>query len=180
MEPWKTLKTDVIFEVQPYFEIQKQMVELPGGKIVDDFYQVHLRTFASIVPVMEDGRVLLLRHYKHGPGRVVLGVPAGFVDPGETALEGAQRELLEETGLVSDNWTSLGSYVDNGNQRGCQGHYFLATGCRIQQAADAGDLEEMEPVYMTPAEVDAAIKAGEFGVVHQAANWAFARMHLDM
>ena len=179
LEPWKTLKTDVVFEVKPYFEIQKQVVALPGGKIVDDFYQVHLRTFASIVPVMEDGRVLVLRHYKHGPGRVVLGVPAGFVDPGEAPLDGAKRELLEETGLVSDDWVSLGSYVDNGNQRGCRGHYFLARGCRKVQAADAGDLEEMQAVLMTPDEVDAAIRGGEFGVIHQAANWAFARMELE-
>lgn len=178
MKPWKTLKKDIIFEVPPFFRISKQAVELPDGKVIDDFYQVHLRTFASIVPVLEDGRVVLLRHYKHGPGRVVLGVPAGFVDPGEAPLAGAQRELLEETGLVSDNWTSLGTYVDNGNQRGCEGHYFLARGCRKVQAADAGDLEEMEAVYMTPDQVDAAIARNDFGVIHQAANWAFARMHL--
>lgn len=178
MEPWKTLSKEVIFEVKPYFSISKQAVELPGGKIVDDFYQVHLRTFASVVPVQEDGLIRVLRHYKHGPGRVVLGLPAGFVDPGEAPLDGAKRELLEETGLVSEDWTSLGTYVDNGNQRGCQGHYFLARACHEVQVPNDGDLEEMEQLSMTPEALDQALKDNAFGVVHQAANWAFARMHL--
>lgn len=178
MIPWKTLKTEYIFERAPFLKVSRQVVELPDGKIVDDFYQVHLRTFATIVPVLEDGRVQVLRHYKHGPGRVVLGLPAGFVDPGEAPLDGARRELLEETGLVSEDWQFLGTYVDNGNQRGCQGHYYLARGCRRVQAPDAGDLEEMELVTLTQDELDAALKANEFGVVHQAANWAFARMYL--
>lgn len=178
MIPWKTLKTEYIFEQLPFLRVSRQMVELPGGKIVDDFYQVHLRTFATVVPVQEDGKIRVLRHYKHGPGRVVLGLPAGFVDPGEAPLAGAQRELLEETGLVSEDWTPLGTYVDNGNQRGCQGHYFLARGCRQVQEPDAGDLEEMQQLTMTPGELDAALKANDFGVVHQAANWAFARMYL--
>jgi ADP-ribose pyrophosphatase len=178
MDPWKTLSKDIIFERAPYFEISQQAIELPDGKVIDDFFQVHLRSFATVVPVMEDGRVLVLRHYKHGPGRVVLGVPSGFIDPGETPLEGAKRELLEESGLMSDDWVTLGNYVDNGNQRGCDGHYFLARGCRLMQEPDSGDMEEMEILYMTPGELDEAIRNNEFGVVHQAANWAFARMHL--
>lgn len=178
MEDWKTLSKDIIFERPPFFQISQQKIELPDGKVIDDFYQVHLRTFASIVPVLEDGRVLVLKHYKHGPGRVCLGVPAGFVDPGEEPLEGAKRELLEETGYASDDWVKLGTYVDNGNQRGCTGNYFLARGCKKVAEADSGDLEEMEAMFMTPDELDQALKDNAFGVVHQAANWAFARMHL--
>ncbi|SPF80166.1 NUDIX hydrolase [Pseudoprimorskyibacter insulae] len=178
MKPWKTLSKDIIFERKPFFQISQQKIELPNGKVIDDFFQVHLRTFASIVPVMEDGRVLVLRNYKHGPGRVVLSVPAGFIEPGEAPMDGAKRELLEETGMVSDDWTALGTYVDNGNQQGCTGHYFLAKDCRRVQAPDSGDHEEMQIETMSVEELDAALKANEFGVVHQAANWAFARMYL--
>ncbi len=178
MTPWKTLSLTYVFEALPRVRVSRQVVELPDGQVIDDFYQVHLRSFATVVPILEDGRVVLLRHYKHGPGRVCLGVPAGFVDEGEAPVDGARRELLEETGLVSDAWTELGSYVDNGNQRGCHGTYFLATGCRQVQAPDDGDLEEMEILYRTPEEVDALLRDGAFGVVHQAANWAFARMEL--
>jgi ADP-ribose pyrophosphatase len=178
MTPWKQLSQRYIFERLPFIRVAQQTVELPDGKILKDFYQVHLRSFATVVPVMEDGTILTLRHYKHGPGRVCLGLPAGFIDPGEAPIDGAKRELLEETGAVSDDWVSLGHYVDNGNQRGCNGHYFLARGCRIIQDADSGDHEEMTQHCMPPEALDEALKSGEFGVVHQAANWAFARMYL--
>ncbi|MGB0439340.1 MAG: hypothetical protein ACPGFC_04455 [Paracoccaceae bacterium] len=54
----------------------------------------------------------------------------------------------------------------------------MARGCRQVQAPDSGDLEDMTIHYMTPDDLDAELKAGAFGVVHQAANWAFARMYL--
>lgn len=180
MQCWKTLSKDVIFEKKPFFRISKQAVELPDGRVIDDFFQVHLRSFATVVPVMEDGRVQVIRSYKHGPGRVVLGFPAGFVDDGEAPLEGAKRELLEETGLVSEDWTSLGTFVDNGNQRGCEGHYFLARGCRQVAQPDAGDDEEMDLFTMSAQEIDTALQGGQFGVVHQAANWAFSRPYLAL
>ena len=178
MTPWTVLSKEIIFARKPYFEISQQRIKLPNGNEIDDFYQVHQRSFASIVPVLEDGRILTIRSYKHGPGRVALSVPAGFIEPGEEPLAGAQRELLEETGMQSDDWQSLGTFVDNGNQKGCTGHYFLARGCRKVQEPDAGDHEDMELLYMSIDEVDAALKANDFGVVHQAANWAFARMYL--
>ena len=178
LKPWKELSREIVFDAAPYVQVSRQVVELPNGKVLDDFFQVHQQSFATIVPVLEDGRVQVMRNYKHGPRRVVLSVPAGFIEPGEDPLEGARRELLEETGLVSENWTSLGSYVDNGNREGCHGHYFLARGCRRVAAPDAGDHEEMELFTLSVAEMDAALREGQFGVVHQAANWAFARPYL--
>lgn len=179
MDPWKVLKKTVVFEAPPFVSISKQQIALPDGRQIDDFYQVHLRPFAIVVPILEDGRVLTTRQYKHGPGRVCLSFPGGFVDPGETAQAGAARELLEETGYQAQTWVSLGTYVDNGNQQGCRGHYFLATGCKQIQDPDGKDLEEMQQELHSIDQLDKTLWDGHFAITHTAAAWAFARLKLN-
>ncbi len=178
MDPWKILKEKTVFEAAPYVRVVQQAVALPDGRTVDDFYQVHLNSFALIVPVLKDGRILVIRSYRHGAGKVVLSFPAGFVDEGEQPDAAARRELMEETGHRSGALVSLGSYVDNGNQRGSEGHFFLSKDCEWERAPDAGDLEEMSVETRTVEELDAALDRGDFGIVHSAAAWAFARRHL--
>ncbi len=178
MDHWKVLNKTTVFEAPPFVRVSKQQIALPDGRQIDDFYQIHLRPFAIVVPVLEDGRVLTIRQYKHGPGRVCLSFPGGFVDPGESAQEGAARELLEETGYQAQSWVSLGAYVDNGNQLGCQGHYFLATGCRQVQEPDGQDLEEMVQELHSMDTLDDTLWAGDFAITHSAAAWAFARMKM--
>ncbi len=178
MPPWKTLSRRLAFSAEPYVSIFVETVELPGGQVIDDFYQVDLRSFAMIVPVMDDGRLLMLRQYKHGPRRDSITFPAGFIDPGEDPLDAAKRELLEETGCAAATWQPMGHFVDNGNQRGCHGHFFLATGCHRVQPPASGDLEEMQEELHTPADLDAAIRAGDFAITHMVAAWGLARLYM--
>lgn len=175
---WKTLEQDFVFAADPYVRVARETVELPDGTVIDDFYQVHLRPFVSVVPITPDGRVLILDQYKHGPRCVSITFPGGFVDEGEEPEEAGRRELMEETGFRAGTFIPLGAYVDNGNQRGCSGTYFLALDCEKVAEADPGDLEDMEVSFATPAELDAALGTPRFAITHMAAAWAFARMKL--
>lgn len=177
MTAWKTLSRQTAFDAQPFLRIVREAVELPSGQVIDDFWQVELRSFAVVVPVMEDGRVMALRGYRHGPRAEVISLPGGFIDPGETAEQAALRELGEETGLVAGQMFPLGSFVDNGNQRGCRGHYFLAVGCHMDPSVTRDPTETSTPVAMTVDELDRALDAGEFGVIHHVAVWCLARRH---
>jgi ADP-ribose pyrophosphatase len=177
MSVWKTLSRHTAFDAPPYLRIVREVVEIAPGQVIDDFWQVELRSFAVIVPLLEDGRVATLTSYRHGPRRVCMSMPGGMIDPGETPEAAAARELVEETGLAAARMISLGDFVDNGNQRGCRGHYFLALGCtpvpgRIEDATEAAEL-----VLLPPADVDAALDAGQFGVIHHVAGWCLARRH---
>ncbi|WP_417524120.1 NUDIX hydrolase [Marinovum sp.] len=175
---WKTLQKDIVYAAEPYLQVARESVELPDGRVIDDFYQVHLRPFVSVVPVTPEGRILILEQYKHGPRCVSITFPGGFVDEGEAPEEAGRRELMEETGYRAGAFVPMGSYVDNGNQRGCSGTYFLALDCEKVAEADPGDLEEMEVSFASPEELDAALGTPRFAITHMAAAWAFARMKL--
>ena len=73
---------------------------------------------------------MAIEEYKHGPGRVVLHLPAGYLEPGEEPLAAAQRELREETGYEAGVWTSLGALYEDGNRGMSIGHHFLAQNAR--------------------------------------------------
>ncbi|MEO5705659.1 MAG: NUDIX hydrolase [Alteraurantiacibacter sp.] len=177
-DPWTVLDEQVLLTRPPYLTVKQQRLRTSAGVEIDDYYRVELAEFAVCVPQLADGGIATLWQYKHGPQAYGLSFPAGYIDPGEQPLAACQRELREETGLASDSWVHLGSFVDNGNQRGSLGHYYVATGCRSVTEPASGDLETMELRVMSPHEIDAALAAGSIQILHHAAAWALARGHL--
>ena len=101
-------------------------------------------------------------------------IVGGFVEEGEDPFVAAQRELLEETGYRSENWMPLGSYRVDPNRGIAMGHLFLAREARFAAPRNADDLEEQELIFLTRAEVEAALTNGEFKVLAWAASLAFA------
>lgn len=157
----------------------REAVEVAPGQVIEDFWQVELRSFAVVVPVLADGRVMMTSGYRHGPRRDCLGLPGGFIAPGEAPEAAARRELAEETGLCPARLIPLGDYIDNGNQRGGHGHYFLALGCGPAGHRSPETTEAATPRTMAVPEVEAALTAGRFGVIHHVAGWCLARRHPD-
>jgi ADP-ribose pyrophosphatase len=155
-------------------EIGEERVGLPDGREVDGFLWVRARDFVAMVAVTERDEVLLVRAYKHGPRTVSLAVPAGYIEDSEAPLAAAMRELREETGYVSDNWSSLGSYVVDGNYGIGTEHIFLARDARKVGEPASGDLEEMEIVVLPVAEVVARMRRGEVVLLSSAAALALA------
>ena len=159
--PWEVLGCREVYSAPPFLSLHVERVRLPDGRVVEDFHRLVKPDYALVVPILPDGRILLLRQYKHGVRTVGLYPPGGHIAEGEPALEGVQRELLEETGYASGHWHPLGSYVSDANQGSCRAHFFLAKDARPVAAASSGDLEQMEIVLLAPDEVQAAIRSGE-------------------
>jgi ADP-ribose pyrophosphatase len=165
LEPWTILDAQPVFSGGPIREIRRESVQLPDGRIVDDYYTATMGDYALVYPVTTEGTVLVLRQYKHGVGRVCLTFPGGYVARGEDPALAAERELLEETGFTAARWTPLGSFVANANQ-GCNtAHLFRADGCVRVGEPDSGDLEEMELIAIPGAELHTPERYAEMAVL---------------
>lgn len=85
----------------------RDTVQLPDGGTATREYILHPGAVA-IIPMLDDGRLVLERQYRHPVGRVMIEFPAGKLDVGEDRLECARRELLEETGYTAREWAHAG------------------------------------------------------------------------
>ena len=129
---------------------------MTDGRCIPDYYQLDMPSFACILAetsgMENDSR-----------SRIVWPSPTRLVFPGGSrpALEAAKRELLEETGFVSDSWVELGGYTVNANQGGAVSYMFHATGCRRIAGPCSDDLEETEILFLSRDELLAAITRGK-------------------
>jgi ADP-ribose pyrophosphatase len=171
---WETLARRVIYDAPPFLRLSVERVRLPDGRVVEDFHCLDKPDYALVVPRLADGRILLLRQYKHGPRAVGLHPPGGHLAEGEPPLAAVQRELLEETGYTADQWHSLGAFVVDANQGCGRAHFFLAENARPVATPCSGDLEDMQLVLLTPAQIRAAILAGVVNALGAIAALALA------
>lgn len=86
-----------------FLHVVRDTVRLPDGASATREYIVHPGAVA-VVPLLDDGRIVLERQYRHPTRQVMIEIPAGKLDAGEGALVCGQRELLEETGYVAREW----------------------------------------------------------------------------
>jgi ADP-ribose pyrophosphatase len=115
-------------------EFDMEMVRHPGG--------------AAVVALDGEGRVCLLRQYRHAADGWLWEVPAGKREAGEAPLQTARRELREEAGREADEWGSLGHVLSSPGIFDEVVHLFLARG--LHPAAVARDAEELLEVHWVP------------------------------
>jgi len=149
LQAWQVLKRELVRECPPWLSLWRETVRLPDGREIDDYYQLEQRDYV-VIAAWQNGKVLGLWRYKHGPRRVNLGLPAGYLERGEHPLGAAQRELREEAGLASANWQRLGSYCIDGNRSAACAHIFAAHDCRSIEARPSDDLEQHVAEWLTP------------------------------
>lgn len=108
--PWQVLGKRTLYD-SPWIRLAQWAVRLPDGSVIPDHHVLdYPRAAVAIVPVGEDGRVLMIDHYRFITGTRGWEVPSGSLDPGESVLEAAARELLEETGHEAAAWDVLGRF----------------------------------------------------------------------
>jgi ADP-ribose pyrophosphatase len=90
-----------------FLHVFRDTVRLPDGKQATREYIVHPGAVV-VIPLLDDGRLVLERQFRYPVGQVMIEFPAGKLDPGEDVLTCARRELLEETGYVAAEWARAG------------------------------------------------------------------------
>jgi ADP-ribose pyrophosphatase len=86
-----------------FLDVRRDTVRMPDGGTATREYIVHPGA-VTIVPILDDGRLVLERQFRYPVNQVILEFPAGKIDPGEDRLRCAMRELLEETGYRATEW----------------------------------------------------------------------------
>lgn len=159
--PWQVLERRELLRRDPWLAVSTERVRLPDGRVIEDYHRIRLQDIAVVLAVDERNRLLVFRGYRHGPGQSCLTLPGGAIDPGETPLEAAGRELREESGLAAGRWRTLPAAVTNANYHCNTEHYFLARDLRRIGAPDHGDLETARMEWFGPGEARAALDNAE-------------------
>ena len=126
----------------------KDTVRLPDGNSSLREYVKHVGA-VCIVPVTDDGKVIVERQYRYAVGQALIEIPAGKLDyAGEDRLSAAKRELREETGYTADRWTDMGLYLTAPAFSDEKISMYLAEG--LHKGAQDLDEDEFLDVYEVP------------------------------
>ncbi|MFX1533382.1 MAG: NUDIX hydrolase [Promethearchaeota archaeon] len=125
---WKLVSSKVIKDYK-VLRVVEILLEHPQNGIKHSFITFESNEWVNIVPLTPSLEVVTIRQHRAGTKRVSLEIPGGLVDPGETPLESAKRELEEETGFNSDHWIYLGVNEPNPALFTNLCHTFLALNC---------------------------------------------------
>jgi len=157
MKPWEKTGQEVVYEGR--LKVVRKTFRRPDGRVAH-FEVRDTRDVVCILALTEAGKVLIARQFRPGLEKVVLDLPAGFMDEGETPEQSARRELREETGyepgeirFLSANPVS--AYANNHR------HNFVATGCRKVGEPQNMDQEECEVVELSLDEFRACLRGGQ-------------------
>jgi ADP-ribose pyrophosphatase len=154
----ETLGSEDVFRGR-LLHIRSDRVRLPNGK--ESVREVVMHPGAvMVIAVLDNGKLLFERQYRHPLGRVFLELPAGKIDAGEHILDTARRELREETGYKAKAWRHLGT------MHPCIGYsderieIFFASG--LSYIGHERDHEEfLEVIELSLADALAAVRDGE-------------------
>ena len=126
-------------------------VKLPNGELVELEIVCHPGG-AAAVAVDEQGRVCLLRQYRHAAGGWLWELPAGKIDAGETPAGTARRELIEEAGVEADDWTDLGFLFSSPGVFTEIIHLYLARGLHlVARKHESGEVIEVHWIPLSQA-----------------------------
>jgi 8-oxo-dGTP pyrophosphatase MutT (NUDIX family) len=132
----------------------------PNGR-QQDFVVLEMPAWVNVVPITDDGQVVLIRQYRHGVREVTLEIPGGVVESDESPETAAGRELREETGCVAERIRCLGRVLPNPAIQNNFCHLFVAEGCRHVDEPQPDPFESIEVATYPREALPGLVRRGE-------------------
>ncbi|MGB7730274.1 MAG: NUDIX hydrolase [Candidatus Acidiferrum sp.] len=154
----KILNSKIVFHGK-VFGVRRDEVEEPGGVRATREVITHSGSVV-ILPVFDDGRILMIRQYRHATRQYLWELVAGRVDHGESVKRAAARELKEETGYRAAKYQAFLSFFPSPGFLEERMHLFLAKGLTAGEAEPEADEKIISHAY-TVNELKIMIKRGE-------------------
>lgn len=173
MQEIKKVSSEVVHK-NPWWEYRRdQFVSVDGAK--HDYFYGQTRGNVIVIPVLDDGRLVLVRQYRYLNEKHSVEFPGGGISKDESALDAANREFLEETGYKTDNLIKLGTFEPCVGLVKDMSHVFIANELMEMQQPKSEGIEHTEIILRRVDEFENMIKQGEIWDGQMLAAWAIAR-----
>ncbi|MGE5610777.1 MAG: NUDIX hydrolase [Bacillota bacterium] len=151
---WRPLGSESLLNT-PYYEIRRDRLLRPDGREVDYYVVRNHRRAAGIIPVGEDGRILLVQQWRHPVQKLLWSIPAGAIELNEEPSQAAARELQEETGYQARQVLPLHQYHPSVGISNQTYYLFTTTGLTATCQYDPGEIHRI--AWFTPPQIEQMI-----------------------
>lgn len=160
IKKWETLGENPIAQT-PIFSLSRVSRRSPTSRREGDFFVVKLPSWVNIFACTSEGNMVAIHQYRHGTDEVTLEIPGGGINPDESPLQAAQRELQEETGYTSQNWQFAGTLDVNPAIQNNFCHIFVALNATKTHPTNFDEHEEIEVAEIPLQQFKNLIRTGK-------------------
>lgn len=160
MKPWKRIDNGNIVQKIGFRTIVSKRFRMNNGKEMQaDISGAEGSQASGVIALTPDNQVVIAKQFRCGPEKIMLEMPGGLVDAGESPAQAAKRELLEEVGYEVGTIEHLGK-VYGGAWDNAAHHYFIARDCKFSGSRNPEEFEEIEVCTIPIAEFIKNAKEG--------------------
>jgi len=172
MKHLKKLSEEILHE-NPWWTYKHEQFEKANGE-TGDYYYAKTSGMSIIIPVLSDGRIVLVRQYRYLFDKESIEFPGGGIKQDASALHTAKKELFEETGWVGDEFAKIGEFQPANGYAKDNAHVYLARVLE-QKEQKLDDTEEIEVIYRRPDEIDEMVRRNDIWDGMSLAAWSLVR-----
>jgi 8-oxo-dGTP pyrophosphatase MutT (NUDIX family) len=167
---WTVLQSRSLIKDR-WVDLRTETCETATGRVVEPYYVLTYPDWVVVVAITPERKMVLVRQYRHGVGKVLLEAPAGAMEESDGQPEtAARRELLEETGYACERMELVSSLYANPSTQTNRVHAFLARDARLvrEQALDPAE----EGLTVELVDVDTVLAGLQDGLIGQSMHVA--------
>lgn len=153
---WNVIDSEYVVD-RPWLKARRDTVELPTGVVYPEYYVLEYPDWVNVIAINREGRFVMVEQYRHGLGRVQTEICAGAMEPGETPLEAARRELAEETGYTGGEWEPWMVISGNPSTTNNLTHCFIARNVELTMPQHLDRTEDIAVKHLSEMEVVALL-----------------------